>query len=593
MTPTRWFNLGSFGLLVLGALHFFSNRNGLPIMPTNSNGAQLLELMASYEINFFGLNRTLDQTIDGFIITWGTMVIAIALINLVMSVRDPSIPPPKLMRLANAIAWIICLITAVFFWSYPQMGLFAFISFAFVMSLMRDSNVKKKPVIPDSGEVPRVAVVGAGAAGMTTAFALQKKGYKVTVLEKLDRVGGKCKTLEFGDYAIDIGAHEMLAGYTDVMRIAREVDAPSHGSQDILVYDRFRHQYMDIMSASTSTGYTNLQVAWASLRYTWMLMTRYRKFAKPGTGLSDAPQELLQPVGTWLRQMNLNAMEEIVLFVMKVQGYGRLDEASAAHFVKFQGFRNWVSNVLHNIGLLDYWPRVFSNGFQDLWERVAERLDDVRLDTEITSIRRVPKEDSETIGVEIKIKGTRKPEHFDQIVITCPHNLATLRGIGLDLDEEEEFVFSKVKYHNFTTTTCRVQGIPSGVVGTIPLPRLLDYTGYIKVYPESDITVFFTLSQTADPDHQEIYKNVENTVASLPESEEESPKVLELLHQKTWHYFPHPEVAEMAANYFDRLQALQGHRQTFYAGALLEMETVGNTVANAQHLADTQFPPLR
>ena len=593
MTPTRWFNLGSYGLLILAVIHFISNRHGLQVVPHDSTGVKLLELMETHKFDFFGIDRTIDQTINGFIGTWGIIIVAIALCNLMISFRDPSIPPPRWLRLINLIAWIACLIVSALFWSWPQVALFGLISLAFFMSMLSNSNVKKTPVIKEHKDAPKIAIIGAGAAGMTCAWALHKKGYKVTVFEKEDRIGGKCYTKEYNGFAIDIGAHEMLAGYRDVMNIAREVGAPSHGSQNVLVYDRHREQYLDVMTASTLTGYSKLQVAWASLKYTWLLMTRYRKFAKPGTGLAGAPQELLQPVGTWLKQMNLNALEEIVLFVMKVQGYGRLDEASAAHFVKFQGFWNWVSNVLHTVGLIKYWPRVFTDGFQNLWERVAERLDDVRLKSEITSIKRMAKPDTEIIGVEIKVKGVRKPEQFDQVIITCPHNLDTLNAIGLDMDEEEKFVFSKVKYHTFTTTTCRVEGIPTGVVGTIPLPPLLNYTGYIKVYPDSDVTVFFTLSPTPNPSHEEVYKNVVDTVASLPHSEKDKPKVVELLEQKTWPYFPHPAIGEMAANYYDRLQALQGHRQTFYAGALLEMETVGNTVANAQYLADTQFPGLR
>ena len=40
----------------------------------------------------------------------------------------------------------------------------------------------------------RVVVVGAGLAGLTAAFELDRKGWDVTVLEARDRVGGRCRT---------------------------------------------------------------------------------------------------------------------------------------------------------------------------------------------------------------------------------------------------------------------------------------------------------------------------------------------------------------------------------------------------------------
>jgi hypothetical protein len=590
MSAARWFRIGSYGLVVMAVLHFISNRSGLPIHAQDSAGRELVRLMAHYKIDFYGVGRTLDSTLAGFIVTWGVMLLAVAAINLAIAGRHPGTAPPAAIRWANALTWTLCLVASLVFWSWPQALLFAAIAGAFLLPLLPR---RSKPSAPPSSDrpQPRIAVVGAGPAGLTAAWALKRNGYRnVAVFEKADRVGGKCFTLELENFAIDIAAHEMLAGYTDEMRIADDVGARTHGWQNVLVYDRTDRRFMDIMTASTVGGYSKLQVAWASVRYTWMLLTRYRRFAQPGTGLAEAPPELLQPVGTWLHAMRLEALGEIVTFVMKVQGYGRLDEVAAVYFVKFQGLRNWVSNVLHNIGLTHHWPRVFTDGFQDLWDRVAARVD-VRLNCEIESIRRALRSDSESIDVEIEIKG-QDPQHFDALILACPLDLATLEALGLDTDDDESRLFEKVRYQTFVTTTCRVEGLPSGVVGSIPLPALLEYTGYIKVYSDCDVAVFFTLAPNPTPDLEKIYKNIIDTVAALPQTEGKPPRVIERLDQRAWPYFPHPDLSELAGGYFLRLQALQGHRQTFYVGSLLEMETVGNTVANAQYLVTQQFPIL-
>ena len=42
---------------------------------------------------------------------------------------------------------------------------------------------------------PRIAVIGAGLAGLTCAYRLQQAGYAATVYEASDRVGGRCWTI--------------------------------------------------------------------------------------------------------------------------------------------------------------------------------------------------------------------------------------------------------------------------------------------------------------------------------------------------------------------------------------------------------------
>lgn len=54
----------------------------------------------------------------------------------------------------------------------------------------------------------RVLVVGAGLAGLAAARELAHLGYRVTVLEARDRVGGRLSSNSLGDgnSAVDLGA---------------------------------------------------------------------------------------------------------------------------------------------------------------------------------------------------------------------------------------------------------------------------------------------------------------------------------------------------------------------------------------------------
>ena len=72
----------------------------------------------------------------------------------------------------------------------------------------------------------RIAIIGAGPAGLSTAWFLANNGYhNVTVLEKLGRVGGLCKSITIRGSSFDLGANYVTWGYTETLRIAKEVGA--------------------------------------------------------------------------------------------------------------------------------------------------------------------------------------------------------------------------------------------------------------------------------------------------------------------------------------------------------------------------------
>lgn len=60
----------------------------------------------------------------------------------------------------------------------------------FVMDWEREHVPEPEPPAPEHDYPERVAVIGSGPAGLTCAFDLAQKGYKVTIFEKHDKLGG-------------------------------------------------------------------------------------------------------------------------------------------------------------------------------------------------------------------------------------------------------------------------------------------------------------------------------------------------------------------------------------------------------------------
>jgi oxygen-dependent protoporphyrinogen oxidase len=66
---------------------------------------------------------------------------------------------------------------------------------------------------------PTAIVIGAGAAGVTAGFWLQRHGFDVQILEASDRVGGRCRTEVRGGYRFDVGAGALPSTYTNVRKL--------------------------------------------------------------------------------------------------------------------------------------------------------------------------------------------------------------------------------------------------------------------------------------------------------------------------------------------------------------------------------------
>lgn len=84
----------------------------------------------------------------------------------------------------------------------------------------------------------RVAVIGAGAAGITAAYELAKGGADVDVFEAGDAVGGLGRTIELWGQKVDLGPHRFFSNDLRVNRLWLEV-----AGQDYAMVDRLTRIY--------------------------------------------------------------------------------------------------------------------------------------------------------------------------------------------------------------------------------------------------------------------------------------------------------------------------------------------------------------
>ena len=75
--------------------------------------------------------------------------------------------------------------------------------------------------------MPRVAVVGAGYAGIAAAVELVHHRIPVTLFEANHTAGGRARRVEYRGTILDNGQHLILGAYRDLLALARVVGAPS------------------------------------------------------------------------------------------------------------------------------------------------------------------------------------------------------------------------------------------------------------------------------------------------------------------------------------------------------------------------------
>jgi squalene-associated FAD-dependent desaturase len=82
---------------------------------------------------------------------------------------------------------------------------------------------------------PRVAVVGAGLAGLSAGLALAKRGWRVDLYERSRLLGGKTTSFEVDGHEVDCGQHVVLACCTATLELVEELGL----SESLYIQPRF------------------------------------------------------------------------------------------------------------------------------------------------------------------------------------------------------------------------------------------------------------------------------------------------------------------------------------------------------------------
>lgn len=429
----------------------------------------------------------------------------------------------------------------------------------------------------------RVAIIGAGSAGLTAAYLLEQKGFNVTVFEKEPRVGGKVYSPLIRGIPQEAGAvwedSPFIISLASDLGIAAEAD-----TLETLFQLESNQPYFTSNEVIDSFGLENLLGEFGN----WVSLEEQYAESLAGRPSSnfDADPALFVPFSEFAKERGIVKLANLFRPVWIGWGYGYFDEVPALYVLRLM-FRVFDSETLipslgGSISPI-YW---FPDGFQTIWTRLASNLSDVRIGTPVQQVRRSTN-DSTTTKVQITSATDAESTHaedFDALIIATDLKLA----LGyLDASEEENDLFTRIQHYTYVThiVEASLQNISNTVVyfNQYSTP---DTTGQVTcIYNRQrlpGIWVSFQTfgNETSANDAIVDQKLKEDFIAG-------GGDVSEVLMQAPWpNYFPHVSTADLQNGFYQKLGKLQGEKGTYYIGGIMAFETVKDVTNFAAELVD-------
>lgn len=104
----------------------------------------------------------------------------------------------------------------------------------------------------------KIAVIGAGPAGLTAAYELSKRNYQVDVFESQDGVGGMSRTIELWDCLVDLGPHRFFSSDKQINELWLEMAGDDYRMIDrqtrIFYKNRLFHYPLKPLNAFKNLG---------------------------------------------------------------------------------------------------------------------------------------------------------------------------------------------------------------------------------------------------------------------------------------------------------------------------------------------------
>ena len=281
----------------------------------------------------------------------------------------------------------------------------------------------------------RVGIIGGGAAGLSAAFELVKKGHEAHVFERAPFLGGQASTFEVGGGRLERGYHHLFMSDTHMIDLVREL----------------------------GLGH---RLAWIQSRVGFFYAGRIWKFASPIDLLKFTPLGLFDRLRLGL----------VTLYLQKTKNGLKFESVTAAEWLRKRVgsrayeivwepmLRGKFGEHYREISMTWLWGKIFlrvaSRGkpwekerlvyplgsFGEIFDTLGERIQQMGGEVHISSgVRRVVVDDGRATGLEVVLP-EMEPEvrPYDAVIATTPSYVFT--RLVPPLPEEYAHMLTDVTY---------------------------------------------------------------------------------------------------------------------------------------------------
>jgi len=465
-----------------------------------------------------------------------------------------------------------------------------------------------------------VCIVGAGPAGLTIANGLEANGFQTVIFEKDPEVGGKCQA-----YYDDLGLFHPLGAILYSNETYREtlplIDASGltsipfdHKTKNWL-YD-YKTGHVTRASSSLS-NFTDSSSFTAEIdRYIHFWTTEFAPLAS--IGYKKGVKGYTLSTFDWLLENDYPLL--LLLFVegMIPYGYGSVFQVPVIYMLQY-----FTPDILlffagKRVGYIIDFHQVFVRYARD------QIKGPFHLNTVVTKIERSG--DFPLVTYNDPNENGPVVQNCSKLVLAFPPVMHALQAVNLDIDQEEMTVFSPVGIIKYWSGAVQVAtpfgdtfagflhetffGIIDKILGGsgidfgdyIPwLPKAAgEPVAFIRVFNESDIATTWSWGKYKGDQTQAEAKNLLKEVLSKlnkdPDDADAKPTPItdaEVKDFRQWDYFPHFDRPQLDQDFYGKFNALQGHKNTYYASGLNGFETVEFAIRAGKDVVDTYFGSAR
>ena len=312
------------------------------------------------------------------------------------------------------------------------------------------SGVENFELPTGSGNGRSVVVLGAGIAGLVSAYELRKAGYDVTVLEARDRAGGRVWTVRGGDRIVQSGRPDQVAMFDQGLYFNAGAARIPSAHRLILDYARRFNVPMEIMvNVNRSAGWDFAGKVIPERRYVNDMIGRISELLAKAIDQKSLDQ--VMPKGE--REM----MRQFLNFYAGLDDKGAYSNLGSSGYSDEPGGYAQAPQSMPALTLKELMPGraiglpyVFESIYDMQapmlqpvggMDRIAEALyaqvkSSVRLNTPVTAIRR--------LGNRVRIEHGTSATDADFAVVTLPANL--LERIPNDFSPAKKTALKGINY---------------------------------------------------------------------------------------------------------------------------------------------------